>query len=348
MDIERMEFTMNNLSKPTMRDIAFAAGVATSTVSKALRGDPTIPETRRAQIREIAGKLGYRPNPMVAALMAQLHHRRRRSDPCRIAWIDLWPGGTGRTTMLDRLLAGARRRATELGFGIEVYSAASDGIDPRRLRRLLVARSHWGFIIPPVPEQSADFNLDVCGLTGVTIGTSLRTPGLHRVSPNHFQGAALAFRRMMEAGHRRIGMVISPEMNLRVDGKWLGAFLATQQSIPLADRIPPCITPLDHTGAIDKWRISQRPDAVLTAERRVVAWLDKQPANARPAIASLMLEERVPGCPGVDYRFEHIGAVAVELVVGQIHRNERGCPAVPHAVEVDSQWQDVHETIFVT
>ncbi len=338
---------MNDLPKPTMRDVALAAGVAISTVSKALRGDPTIPEVRRAQIREIAGTMGYRPNPMVAALMAQLHHSRRCSDPCRIAWIDLWPTGTGRTAMLERLLTGARCRAKELGFGIEVYSAASDGTDPRQLRRLLVARSHWGFIIPPVPEPLADFELDVSGLTGVTIGTSLRMPSLHRVSPNHFQGATLAFRRMLEAGHKRIGMVISPEMNLRVHGKWLGAYLAMQQTIPNEHRIPPCIMPLDRTDGIGEWRKAYHPDAILVAEERVVSWLGKQPDYARLPVASLMLEGRVPGCPGVVYRFEHIGAVAVEVVVGQIHRNERGCPPVPHTVEVDSHWQGSHETMFV-
>ncbi len=37
------------------------------TVSKALRDDPTIPEARRHETKEIAARLGYHPNPLVAA-----------------------------------------------------------------------------------------------------------------------------------------------------------------------------------------------------------------------------------------------------------------------------------------
>ena len=47
----------------TMASVARVAKVATSTVSKALREDPTIPVTRRREIQQIAKRLGYRPMP---------------------------------------------------------------------------------------------------------------------------------------------------------------------------------------------------------------------------------------------------------------------------------------------
>src|SRR6185369_4709667 len=56
---------------PTMRDIAVAAGVSQSTVSRVLNDVPTrvpiAPETRE-RVSAAARKLGYRPNPLARGL----------------------------------------------------------------------------------------------------------------------------------------------------------------------------------------------------------------------------------------------------------------------------------------
>src|SRR5687768_18139813 len=58
-------------SVPTMRDIAAAAAVSQSTVSRVLSGAPTAvpiaPETRERVLRT-ARELGYRPNPLARGL----------------------------------------------------------------------------------------------------------------------------------------------------------------------------------------------------------------------------------------------------------------------------------------
>src|SRR5512133_2017725 len=130
----------------TMATIAKAVGVTTSTVSKALRDDPALPLARRQQIRRAAKSLGYRPNPLVAALMARLHSRRRRNDPNHIAWIDLWPDETeaARTTDFKLMLRGAEQRANELGYQIEVHHVGRDGTSAARLHQILTSRSQWG------------------------------------------------------------------------------------------------------------------------------------------------------------------------------------------------------------
>src|SRR6187397_1140577 len=56
---------------PTMRDIAVAAGVSQSTVSRVLNDVPTrvpiAPDTRE-RVRATARRLGYRPNPLARGL----------------------------------------------------------------------------------------------------------------------------------------------------------------------------------------------------------------------------------------------------------------------------------------
>jgi LacI family transcriptional regulator len=325
-----------------MRQVAEAKGVAVSTVSKALRNDPTIPEARCREIQALARRLGYRPHPMVATLMAQLHHRRRRSDPHHITWIDLWPASGDQSMVMsaEPILGGARERAQEMGYGIEVCRAGGDRMSPERLHRVLTVRGQWGLIIPPVPESAMRFPLDLRGLAAVTIGTSLHEPVMHRVAPNHFQGCVLAFERLRQKRFGRIGLVLSPTMNERVEGKWLGAFLACQQKLPAADRVAPLIATRENAQTLASWLRREHPDAVLAAEE--FAW---EPARRfdcqarRPATGWLMQQKGHQGLGFLDYRPEQLGRVAVEMVVAQIHRNERGTPSIPQTVLIEAVWR---------
>ncbi len=326
-----------------MRHVAEAVGVAVSTVSKGLRNDPSIPKDRCLEIQKAANRLGYRPDPLVANLMSQMHHHRRRSDPHHIAWIDLWPeGGDDRVDVMSAapVLRGARERAHELGYGIEVYPAGRDGLTPESLRRTLTTRGQWGIIVPPVPAAAREFPLDLRGLTGVTIGTSLSQPVMHRVSPNHFQGCVLAFERLRAKGFRQIGIVLTKAMNERVEGRWLGAFHACQQSLPANDRVTPLLVGKGDHDVIEGWLKRENPDAVLVAEN--LEWpgsaLSEDRLPAKPFTAWLMPQAESGGVIGLNLRQEQLGRVAVEMVVAQIHRNERGSPAIPHTVLIDAVW----------
>jgi len=324
-----------------MASVARAAGVATSTVSKALREDPTIPAKRRQEIQRIAKTLGYRPNPMVAALMARLHSWRRRNDPHHIAWIDLWPDEheAARTADFRLMLQGARQRAGELGYEVAVHRVGREGTSAARLHAILVSRSQWGLIIPPVPAEAMAYPLALEGLTGVTIGTSLHEPVMHRVASNLFQGSQLASRKLRERGFRRVGIVLSHAMHERVDAKWLGGYLADQAMWPRAERIPFLLADEGDEVRFTAWQKRFKPDAVLLAEPYVEAWIRRGPG--KPSVAWLRRIESMPrNTFAIDTRPDKMGVAAVELVVAQIHRNERGSPQIPHTLLLDGVWSE--------
>jgi DNA-binding LacI/PurR family transcriptional regulator len=326
----------------TMAAVAKAAKVATSTVSKALRDDPTIPVERRREIQRVAKSMGYRPNPMVAALMARLHSKRRRNDPHHIAWIDLWPDekAAARTTDFKLMLLGAQQRANELGYQIEVHHVGRDGTSAARLHQILTSRSQWGLIIPPVPMQTMSYTLDLQGLTGVTIGTSLHDPVMHRVAANLYQGCQLACRKLREKGFHRIGLVLSPSMIERVEGRWLGAYLAEQIQWPQNDRLPPLMLADTAQTKFNRWIDRHKPDSILMAEPQIGAWLSARKISKNEITTAWLrlLEHGPKNILGIDTRPEKMGAAAVELVVGQIHRNERGSPSIPHTLLMDGIW----------
>ena len=327
-----------NIPRITMRVVAKEAGVATSTVSKALRSDPSISAAQCRRIQQIARELGYRPDPLVSKLMADLHHHRRRADPLDIAWIDFWdrtPSGY-LARELPAMLEGARCRAAELGYGVRVYRPAAEGVTPKRLSRILATCNQWGVIVPPVPDSAGSIPWDLNGFAAVTIGTSLQRPIMHRVSANHFQGAMLAFAQMRKRGFRRVGLALSDSMSARTEEKWLGAFHAASSHVRKCDRVPALLCRTGEVKALKAWLRQTAPDAVLVAEDWIGATL--RSARRSPALAWLVRLPETDAEPALDYQPRQLGRVAMEMVVAQIHRNERGSPPNPHTMLLDAIW----------
>ncbi len=62
-------------SKVSVADVAAAAGVSPSTVSRALRNHPDIPRTTCERIQALALEMGYRPDPLISALLARRYRK---------------------------------------------------------------------------------------------------------------------------------------------------------------------------------------------------------------------------------------------------------------------------------
>ena len=104
--------------RPTLKDVAREAGYHVTTISLALRGQPGIPEKTREEIRAIAGRLGYEPNPVFHALSRFRKQGRVRGPAPRIAYLENFGAGSGftRSPHLELILEGARRQAVLLGY----------------------------------------------------------------------------------------------------------------------------------------------------------------------------------------------------------------------------------------
>ena len=330
----------------TLQDIADRAKVHRTTVSLALRDHPRIPEATRARIKTVAVELGYHVNPLVSALM-QSRRTGRAVKHVTVAYVTSYSTRWGwRPPFHDRpdFFPGAAERARDFGYKLEPFWLAEPGMTPRRFCDVLSARGIHGLIVGRLPPGQSAMELEWKRFSCVALGLTLRSPLLHHVTENHFGAARKGMQRCLERGYRRVGFVFSEANDSpRVGDRWLGAFLVLQQRCPPDDRVPPCpLVPADE-ATFRAWFERERPDAMLaTHGRPVLAWLARMGRQVPRDVGLVDLAGDHPEleCAGVYHDPAKLGALAVEMLVGLLHRNETGVPDDQHEVLLSGEWHD--------
>lgn len=181
--------------RPTIEDVALAAGVSVATVSRALRGLPNVAPSTRSNVTRIATELDYRPDPAAARLATG----RSRAIGLVVPMLNSW--------YFSQVVSGAEAVCTEQGYDVLVM-----GTPDHRSRRALfdqagtLHRRVDGLILVDVPLTATDADmLDERGVAVVTIGShSDRFPSL---GIDDSAVAELAVDHLVGLGHTRIGLV---------------------------------------------------------------------------------------------------------------------------------------------
>ena len=333
------------MPETTLQDVADRAGVHRSTVALALRDHPRIPEATRQRVAALAEKLGYRPNPLVTALM-QSRRSGRRVKHVTIAYVTNYPTRYGwRPAHHARpdFFPGAEARAKELGYRLEHFWRAEAGMTTERFCDILTTRGISGVIIGRLPPEMDAIELLWKRYACVALGMTLRSPRLHRVTENHFDTAAQAMQQCLERGYRRVGFAFtdandSPDVGER----WLGAYLTGQRKFPSRDRLPLCPGEPATAAQFAAWFNRHRPDALLVNHAPPVhAWLRALGKEVPHDVGLVELEDHPEqGSSGIYYDPDKIGALAVEMLAGLMHRNDKGIPADPHEVLLSGEWRE--------
>lgn len=330
--------------KVTIRDIAYEAGVHYTTVSRALSGHPSIPESTSERIRAIAERLSYSPDPMLSALSAYRMRLRPHAFQGNLAWLT---NGRSRNEMNKREIfndyyKGAKDRAKELGYILEPFWLRENDMNLKRAGDILAARNIRGLLVCPQPVTGERIELDWNHFSSVTFGYTLGWPDLHTVASHTFHSLIMATQEMRNLGYRRLGFVMPSMRDERTSNTWSGAFLAYQRQCSRADRVPlHCPRNIDEQRLI-RWIERHQPDAILSCQHDLVELLERNGYRVPQDIgfASPSLTSGPRHVCGIDENSRHMGAAAVDMLVGMLHRNERGIPVVPHYVMINGTWRE--------
>lgn len=327
-----------------MKHVAAAAGVSVMTVSLALRRARSIPVATRERVLAAAARLGYRRNPLVSALMAGLRGRQSAAREAHVlAYVESYPSNASRqsTESLRRFREGAVAGAARHGYRLEVFRLGGTGLSEERLERVLHARGIRGVVFAPMPRAGAVLKQAWTNHAVAALGFSLASPALHRAVNNQIHSIRLALKSLLAIGYRRIGLVISPAHDARVDHHWLSSVLLTRHEHRGGGvRLPLLFSEKASPRALDLWLRRDRPEVVVTTEPQVGPWLRRKKGSdgQRPGFAHLDLTADLPDCSGIDQNGGMVGAAAVDLVIEQLHGNNFGLPENPKTVLIEGRW----------
>ncbi len=330
----------------TLQDVADRARVHRSTVALALRNNPRISADTRRRVQAIAHELGYQLNPLVAALMSA----RRSGAPVKhvsLAYVTNYPTRYGwRPEHHDRpdYFPGADRRALDFGYKVEHFWLREPGMTPARFCDILAARGIYGLIIGRLPPGEHTLDLAWERFSCVALGMTLHSPQLHHITENYFEAAMLALQRCRARGYRRVGFIFSEANDSpQVGERWFSAFAGMQLKLPAVRRVPVCPGDPATEETFASWFQAERPDALLvTHARPVLRWLANLGCEVPRDVGLVDLASDHPelDCAGVYCDAGKIGALAVEMLVGLMHRSELGLPAARHEILLTGEWRE--------
>ncbi|MBW8780460.1 MAG: LacI family DNA-binding transcriptional regulator [Verrucomicrobia bacterium] len=333
--------------RPSLRDMARQLGMSHVAVSLALRDSPNISAKRRLEVKALAEKLGYQPDPMLTALTAyRLAKRSTKVHSC-IAWLNLWAAPEELRTYkeFDGYWRGAALAAEKLGYRLEEFCWSNEK-PGGRLQTILQTRGIRGILLPPHKNgfHLSDFNWDLFSV--VRFGASVVVPRVHAITSDQSFCGRLAYQKAHEKGYRRIGYISSEVVHRNTSGHFREGYLNVQKEIALKpNHLEPLEldreTPKKHPAQLKAWLARQRPDAVITTEnylRTTLASLGLRIPEDLAVAGLSMLDGNFDS--GVDQNPVEIGRVAVSTLASLIVENERGIPPYARRILVEGKWHD--------
>lgn len=339
----------DTLRVKTMQDVADAADVHRTTVSLALRNHPSIPEVTRERIKTIAATLGYRVNPLVAALMSQQRRRRSNSEVTTLGLVTADTASEHWRNILSyrEMVAGAMSRARELGCRVEEFSLTRPPISGERLRQILSTRGIRGLLIPPLPAFQEGCPVDLSEFCTFSMGYDRGGPSVDAVDIDFHLAMQTVLQRVLDRGYSRPGLVLHPDFSARTSHRWLssylgGCWLNFRQPDPLLLLAPYTDPGENLTKNVLPWTRSGKPDVVIAnVGNHGRQWLDTfAQVPHRPGLVTLAVRQAEAGVAGIDQQNARVGALAVELLLGKLQRNELGRSSSQGSHFVQGIWRE--------
>lgn len=331
----------------TLKDIAAKIGVTKTSVSLALRGSASISPALREKVRRVAGELGYVPDPV----LQRLAEYRRPGAPGQsegvIAWLNHWakPEQLRRFREFEQYWRGAKLAAGRLGYRLEEFIWPAD-CPARHAEQRLADRGVLGLLIPPHPPEAMWGEFGWGKFSLMRFGLSVGRVDANLVTADHQRAMVMAVKKIHDLGYRRIGLVYDAGHDDAMGGNLYGGFLWARADLNLKQVPPPLDLGAKHPagGGQDRlaaWLRRYKPDALLTSVAETPAFLRelgyRVPRDV--AVASTSPYD-IPVDAGIDQCPHAIGQIAAEMLIKQISLNERGAPADPCRILVESRWRD--------
>lgn len=219
---------------PTIYDVAAAAGVATSTVSRAFSSPGRVSAATRDRVLAAAEQLGYRPNPHARALLSGKHHTVAMvvSDITNPHYFEM--------------IRGAEMRARVSEYTLLLVNAEeSPRVEWEQIQRLSPAVD--GFLL--AASRLPDENLRQVAAQRPVVLMSRELPELASVVLDHVEGCRQVVGHLASLGHRDLVYLAGPRNSWMAGTRWAALKAAAAQVGIGARRLGPFTPKVSQGGA---------------------------------------------------------------------------------------------------
>jgi LacI family transcriptional regulator len=295
--------------------------------------------------------MGYRLNPTVAHLMAQLRQNRSPGYHSTLAMIN---GNKSRDAFtqhptIPAYVHGCRQRARQLGYQVDEFWLHEPDMPEERWASIFRARNIRGIILIGMMEHNrlpAHLAALWDQFPAVVTGVRTREPALSFACSDQHALALEAFEKAVALGYRRPALVLDGVIDELIEGRFTAGFLTGQSRlVPVKQRTQPfhevAAARLDHT-ILSKWLEKNRPDVIFTLYHEVKRWLLDLGLRVPRDVGLIQYEWRADHgeWAGMDQRNDLVGMAALDMLISMVHHNEHGVPEHPRATMIGCRWVD--------
>ncbi|WFL78555.1 LacI family DNA-binding transcriptional regulator [Altererythrobacter arenosus] len=213
----------------TIKHVAADAGVSLQTVSRVINNEPNVRPEMKERVQASIDRLGYVPS-IAAQRMSGSRSYLILALNDREKTVAEWRSRSG-TDWVDQMLLGGMLTCAEHGYRmmVELVDTHNDHVE-RELSATIAALQPDGVILTP-PHSENRLITDLLASKNIPfarIGSLEPGPGI-RLTMDDDHSAVMATERLIELGHKRIGLIAGPKdyslSGWRIDG-WMRAMQA--------------------------------------------------------------------------------------------------------------------------
>ena len=314
------------MSAITIREVAQAAGVSLSSVSRALNGGKHVSARIARDVAAAADRLGYQPDFMARSLRT----RSTGMVGCLVSDIS--------NPLNASIVQAAEARLREAGYLLVVASTANDPARERAAAGEFRGRRLDGMLVAPGGDANArTWRELVAAGTPVVIldrdpveeGSDNRWPA---VLVDHRAGAKAATRYLIGLGHRRIAL-LTADARMRPSRERIAGFrevFAEAGIDPAGAQLCIQASPMDfaHGDTLALLRDGSRPTAIIALGTRILAGVLRAARDldlSVPGDLSVMsvgdtdlAAVHTPAITALRWSLEDVGRAAAELLLQRL------------------------------
>jgi LacI family transcriptional regulator len=204
------EFQQDPPTKVTVHEVARAAGVSASTVSRVLNGTARVSESKRATVEATIARMNYSPNLLAQGL------KKGRAMTLGIVVQHVY------SPFFGELLRGVEGELSGTDYASVVVSGHWDVKDELKSVNLLLARQVDGIIILSGCLSDEEIFAIAAHRCVVATGRNLNGKNVFGFALDNEYGAYQATAHLIELGHQRIVFIAGPKNHCDANDRLLG------------------------------------------------------------------------------------------------------------------------------